>query len=1321
MTYGHAKGLHICCRGGKSRVLRCAALGLAELDDLRPHQQDALDFVDVEAQPDTERRRSLLVFSGKPLLEQFQASELRDCGAEVFPVYSNAASVSAEAIAQKLKEEGDEPLLLLTTYASLPKVHEALRLARRDEPELCFTACCFDEAHNLHTASRRQLWGVEERVFEEEESGEEGEDEQMLDPHEFASMYPWRLYATATPRPQMRDHPEIYGDVDEDWFRYRYVDLLRDQDPSDPMVKPFDLSISVGGRPEQAEQSAEFFDWVAILREIAWQRDRVRRVMVYLSRAVEGEAQQTRSAEHFASAARRLWAAALAYLHGRGEALCLEEADLVVTHANGSMRAEEVRRVKDDFNAPTVDAKVHVLCSCQVFAEGVTLERVDLTVFADGKKSERDVVQSGMRGLKASAEGPEARLRILLLVHLDAVGLADARDAAEVSNRIAEALRSRKKMDRMAAVLAALKEEDESLAEELRELAMRVEKREGGGGGGGGRGGGGGGDSAGGGRFVVRFESELLIGWKTSEKEIADAAADVAASVIIELDRGRRSSAQMVKWKVRLLCAAWPDLEVPKRGEMRAAPPKLAADALDAGFILSMLDGGGYLNNICSNWTEKMPHVALEKAEKDMIENAPWFRAWQGGKYGLVAWKVRLLCAAWPSTEVPKWGEMRTAPFDLAVEALAAGFVLKQLDGGVFLLNMYHNWTDRRPHTFLKDTEKDQIESALWFRAWRAGRFGSVVWKVRLLCAAWPESVPKHGEVRVAPEVVAVAKDAGIGLEPLNGGVFLNKIFDNWTDKKPKTVLKDAEKAIIETMPWFLSWRGGMRAAVAWKVRLLCDAWTSMEVPKWGEVRAAPPDLAVEALSAGFALEPLNGGLFLASIKHNWTHEKPKTTLQDIEKEKIQAAPWFRAWRGGKRCSLVAWKVRLLCAAWPGLEVPKCGEVRAAPPELAAEALAAGFVLAPLDGRTFLNNVYHNWNDEKPQTILKKAEKERIQAALWFRAWREGRRGAVAWKARLLCAAWPGLEVPKQGDMRTAPLDFAAEALAAGFFLEPLDGGTFLLHIYRNWTDKKPLTALQDDEKAMIETLPWFPLWMIRRKRKQSIEAGATRLVRSRRTETETSETSEASPSPPTTSPPAASSASPGYDTSTFTAEHLAFKDDCTAIFVRAVLDFCDPGCNVAYLDDFDGTDAKDLRTTKALLAAGIARGRLYMANPDDAVCHKLKSYGAATNEARCTFEAALRDNWRSARFGALYLDLCTGSSEVVLENLAAALPALSRRCVVGFTFTRRDTAGETAMERQYKIEDDLLKQHGFERARYDGLRVFPPSGVYTQFYFRSS
>ena len=158
------------------------------------------------------------MFSGKPHREQFRDAELDGCGAKVLEVYSNAVHVGKETIAARLKEGGDKPLLILTTYSSLTRIHEALAHARKDEPGLGFTTCCFDEAHNLHTESRRRLWDVEEHLLAEEASEEE--DEQMPDADEFTYMYPWRLYATATPRPQMKNRPEIYGDFEEDWVAY---------------------------------------------------------------------------------------------------------------------------------------------------------------------------------------------------------------------------------------------------------------------------------------------------------------------------------------------------------------------------------------------------------------------------------------------------------------------------------------------------------------------------------------------------------------------------------------------------------------------------------------------------------------------------------------------------------------------------------------------------------------------------------------------------------------------------------------------------------------------------------------------------------------------------------------------------------------------------------------------------------------------------------------------------------------------------------------------------------------------------------------------
>ena len=403
----------------------------------------------------------------------------------------------------------------------------------------------------------------------------------------------------------------------------------------------------------------------------------------------------------------------------------------------------------------------------------------------------------------------------------------------------------------------------------------------------------------------------------------------------------------------------------------------------------------------------------------------------------------------------------------------------------------------------------------------------------------------------------------------------------------------------------------------------------------------------------------------------------------------------------------------------------------------------AGFVLQPLDGR-FLNSIFHNWTEGgKPSTTLRPDEKASIKAMPWFLAWRGGVYGAIVWKVKLLCAVWSDCDVPKVGEKRSASPELAAAALAAGFVLQPLDG-RFLNSIYDNWTEGgKPGTTLRPAEKEAIEVMAWFSVWRCRRKRKLDTDdapsAKSCRAVsadsdqnkttsNSEAVQSDLSHVTEAGEQAPTISESynseavataAASSVSPGYDASTFTADHIAFKDECTAIFIRNVLDFCDPRCNVAFLDDFDGSEAKELRTTKALLAAGVVPSRLYMANPDGAVCRKLKKYGVDAHEAHCTFVNAVGGKWRAVRFGAVYLDLCTGSSEEVLENLTAALPRLERRCAVGFTFTRRDGNGETAVERQYKIEG-FLREHGFERSSHDGLRVFPPSGVYTQFYARS-
>jgi len=106
-TFGQARTLWMCCRSGKSKILTCAALGLhSNLPGLRDHQREAVAFAEVEAQVVHDRRRALLVFSSKCLLEQYRDSELepfearREC--QVLAVYSNASLLTELDVCREL-------------------------------------------------------------------------------------------------------------------------------------------------------------------------------------------------------------------------------------------------------------------------------------------------------------------------------------------------------------------------------------------------------------------------------------------------------------------------------------------------------------------------------------------------------------------------------------------------------------------------------------------------------------------------------------------------------------------------------------------------------------------------------------------------------------------------------------------------------------------------------------------------------------------------------------------------------------------------------------------------------------------------------------------------------------------------------------------------------------------------------------------------------------------------------------------------------------------------------------------------------------------
>jgi hypothetical protein len=371
--------LHHCPSSGKSYIMSLFALGNTT-KPLRPHQQEALDFIGSPAC----RGHVLFVFSSLVVLRDFEAELLSDVGVELQPGDPRPTSAAARVrvcgedswdprgLCELLRRRST-PAILLTTYQSSWKVDDALRLAKT----VRLSAACFDEAHNVHTPERRHLWA----------------DVAWLE-----RAYPRRLYATGTPRREMELNPRIYGDKSTRWHRVSYARLLKEQDPVRPAVKPFDVAIALQRECDEAGDR-EFLDWVSILRQASL--DGARRVKVYNKRARE----DPRAAADFA----RAWGRAHQYLRERGE--WRGDWPLEVKSADGTMHWQALKKIKDWFNEPQGDDEedddsVRVLCSCQVFAEGVTLERVDLTVFADRKRSARDIVQSGMRSTQLVHDFP---------------------------------------------------------------------------------------------------------------------------------------------------------------------------------------------------------------------------------------------------------------------------------------------------------------------------------------------------------------------------------------------------------------------------------------------------------------------------------------------------------------------------------------------------------------------------------------------------------------------------------------------------------------------------------------------------------------------------------------------------------------------------------------------------------------------------------------------------------------------------------------------------------------------------------------------------
>ena len=179
-----------------------------------------------------------------------------------------------------------------------------------------------------------------------------------------------------------------------------------------------------------------------------------------------------------------------------------------------------------------------------------------------------------------------------------------------------------------------------------------------------------------------------------------------------------------------------------------------------------------------------------------------------------------------------------------------------------------------------------------------------------------------------------------------------------------------------------------------------------------------------------------------------------------------------------------------------------------------------------------------------------------------------------------------------------------------------------------------------------------------------------------------------------------------GYDADRFSEEHILWKDAMAARFAEEAFARGVGPRNVAYFE------CEKLRTTTALLAKGFAASSLYVANPKASVCAALSSMGV--NAFQMTFEAAASGPWSSLSFSCVYLDTCYASKHLVIGCIDSVVPRGPD--LIAFTFTRRDSIGESILTREHAILD-LLEDLGFripEKQR--ATHQYDDRGVSTSF-----
>jgi hypothetical protein len=138
----------------------------------------------------------------------------------------------------------------------------------------------------------------------------------------------------------------------------------------------------------------------------------------------------------------------------------------------------------------------------------------------------------------------------------------------------------------------------------------------------------------------------------------------------------------------------------------------------------------------------------------------------------------------------------------------------------------------------------------------------------------------------------------------------------------------------------------------------------------------------------------------------------------------------------------------------------------------------------------------------------------------------------------------------------------------------------------------------------------------------------------------------------------------------------------------------------LGYWDAWTGMKSLALRTTDALLGAGVPPGRMYCAHPDHGVVARMQTLGVNTQQGLWA-DAVL--GW--PQFSGVYLDLCDGSGAKALDEVRALTGRCLQGCVLGVTLVQRDFDGESLPRRQARLIDEL-QGRGWQPARRGQLEA---------------